>query len=153
MTADASPARPLVVGYDGREPSERALSRAIDEAKTSGSPVRVLVVVGMPVAYADPYDPGAIGMGYLPPIPEGGPSEAQPLLREARRRLDDEGVSGEVNWSMGDPASELLREAQEHDARAIVIGAHHHSALARLFGADTAADVISDATCEVLVEK
>jgi nucleotide-binding universal stress UspA family protein len=153
VTEDPAPARPFIVGYDGREPSERALSRAIDEAKSTGSPVRVLVVVGLPVAYVDPYDPGAIGMGYLPPIPDAGPAEAQPLLLEARRRLDDAGVSGEVDWRMGDPASELLREAREHDARAIVIGAHHHSALARLFGADTAADVISDANCEVLVEK
>jgi nucleotide-binding universal stress UspA family protein len=92
-------------------------------------------------------------MGYIPPIPEGGPAEAQPLLLAARTRLRDAGVRGEVDWRMGSPASELLRAARENDARAIVVGAHHHSALARLFGADTASDIVSDATCEVLVEK
>jgi nucleotide-binding universal stress UspA family protein len=151
MTAE-SPGRPIIVGYDGRAPSERALTRAIDEAAASHSRVLVIVVAALPVESVDPYQPGAVGMGHIPPIPEDGPAEAQPLLEKARRRLAEAGVDGNADWKMGNPASELLRAAQENNARAIVVGAHHHSALARLFGADTASDLVREASCEVLVE-
>ena len=150
VTAEAPTGRPIVVGYDGRAPSDRALSRAITEASADGARVLVLVVAALPVAATDPFEPGLATV--IPPIPEGGPPEVQPLLRTARERLAEAGVDGDVDWRIGNPASELLQAARETNARAIVVGTHHHSALARLFGADTAADLVREAKCEVLVE-
>lgn len=150
MTTSA-PEGPLVVGYDGRTESEVALDRAFEESALRNVGVVVLVVAGIPYGPMDPYQPATLDIGYIPPIPPEGPVEIQGILNEAKRRLKAAGIDGTVEWSLGDPASEILRVAQEHDASAIVVGTHHHSALGRFFGNDVAADVARDAQCEVLV--
>ena len=142
---------PLIVGYDGRDESERALTLGISEARERGVAVVVLVVGSIPYEVVDPYDAGGLGMAVLPPIPPEGPLEIQPILNEARRQLDESGVDGTVDWSLGDPASEILRVAEERQASAIVVGTHHHSALGRFLGTDTAAELIRDAHCDVIV--
>ena len=144
---------PLVVGYDGREESERALDDAFREAPLRGVDVAVVVVGSVPVEVFDPLAPAMYDVGAITPIPPEGPIELQPLLAEARRRLDESGIEGTVEWSLGDPAREILRVAEERDASAIVVGTHHHSALGRLFGTDVAETVAREARCEVLVAK
>jgi len=141
----------LLVGYDGRVESEVALDRAFLEAGLRDLDVVILVVAGIPVSTSDPYQPGMLDIGYIQPIPEGGPVEIQGILAEARRRLREAGVNGTVEWSLGEPASEIVRVAQEKEATLIVVGTHHHSALGRLFGNDVAANIVRDAQCEVLV--
>ena len=142
---------PIVVGYDGREESERALSRAFDEARSRGVAVVAVVVANFPYEVADPLQPGLMSPGPIEPIPAEGPFEIQPLLEDARGRIAAAGVEGTVQWGLGDVVLELLRVAKEQNAAAIVVGTHHHSALGRLLGTDTAADLVRDAECEVLV--
>lgn len=145
---------PVVVGYDGREESERALEYALEEAASRETAVVVVIVAPMPYEWVDPYGPGVPGMaGPITPIPEGGPLEIQPLLEHARKRLEETGSEGDVVWGLGDPVSEILRVADERKAGAIVVGTHHHSALGRLFGTDTAADLVQEAHCDVLVAR
>jgi nucleotide-binding universal stress UspA family protein len=145
---------PVVVGYDGREESERALEYALEEAASREVPVVVLVVAAMPYEYVDPYGPGVPGLAApMTPIPEQGPLEVQPLLEHARRRLEETGCPGEAVWGLGDPVSEILRVADERKASAIVVGTHHHSALGRLLGTDTAADLVRESRCDVLVAR
>lgn len=145
---------PVVVGYDGREESERALEYALEEATSRETQVVVVVVAPMPYEWVDPYGPGVPGMvGPITPIPEEGPSEIQPLLDHARKRLEETDNAGDVVWGLGDPVSEILRIAAERKAAAIVVGTHHHSALGRLLGADTAADLVREAHCDVLVAR
>lgn len=152
MESDGS-VGPLVVGYDGRDESERALDDAFAEAKRRGAHVVIVVVAPIPVGFTDPFEPGMLGAGVIQPIPADGPAEIQPLLEEARRRLEASEVPGTTEWSLGDPAFEILRVAQEQHAGAIVVGTHHHSALGRLFGTDVAADLMRDADCDVLVAR
>jgi nucleotide-binding universal stress UspA family protein len=146
------PAGPLVVGYDGTDESVRALDLALEESALRFTPVVVVVVAAERYDWVDPYEPG---MAIVPiaPIPEDGPLEVQPLLREARRRLDEAGADGDVEWGLGDPVSEIVRVADERHASAIVVGTHHHSALGRLFGADTAAAISREAHCDVIVAR
>ncbi|MFL5927035.1 MAG: universal stress protein [Gaiellaceae bacterium] len=145
--------RPLVVGYDGRDESEKALDEAFRAAAQRGADVLVLVVGSVPVEVFDPLAPAMYDVGAMTPIPPEGPIELQPLLAEARRRLEEAGAAGTVEWSLGDPARELLRTAEERNASAIVVGTHHHSALGRLFGTDVAERVEREARCEVLVAR
>jgi nucleotide-binding universal stress UspA family protein len=148
------PSGPVVVGYDGREESERALEYALEEAASREVGVVVVVVAAMPYEYVDPYGPGVPGMiGPMTPIPKQGPLEVQPLLDHARRRIEETGSSGEAVWGLGDPVSEILRVADERKAAAIVVGTHHHSALGRFFGTDTAADLVRESHCDVLVAR
>jgi nucleotide-binding universal stress UspA family protein len=140
----------VVVGYDASPPSEKALERGFAEAKQRGTSVLIVVVAGIQYGSIDPLDPMS-GVAAIPPIPEGGPIEIQPILELARQRLADSGVDGKVEWSLGDPATEILRVAREANAKTIVVGNHHHSALGRFFGTDTAADLERDREFEVLV--
>jgi nucleotide-binding universal stress UspA family protein len=142
---------PLVVGYDGRPESERALEHALAEAPKRNADLVVVVVAGIPYETTDPYQLGSVDFGLSPPIPPEGPVEVQPILAEARRRLDDAGAAGTVEWALGDPVTEILRVATERDASAIVVGEHHHSRLGQLLGADTANELVRRATCDVLV--
>jgi nucleotide-binding universal stress UspA family protein len=145
---------PVVVGYDGREESERALEYALEEAASREASVVVVIVAPMPYEWVDPYGPGVPGMvGPITPIPREGPPEIQPLLEHARKRLEETDSEGDVVWGLGDPVSEILRVADERTAGAIVVGTHHHSALGRLFGTDTAADLVKEAHCDVLVAR
>lgn len=150
----AEPQGPVVVGYDGREESDRALEYALEEAASRETQVVVVVVAPMPYEWVDPYGPGVPGMvGPITPIPEEGPFEVQSLLDHARKRLEETGSTGEAVWGLGDPVSEILRVADERKAGAIVVGTHHHSALGRLLGTDTAADLVRESHCDVLVAR
>ena len=146
----SSRAQPLVVGYDGSEPSQKALERAFDEAKTRGSSLVIVVVAGIQYGSIDPLDPMS-GIAAIPPIPAEGPVEIQPILEMARERLAAAGVDGRVEWSLGDPAAEIVRIAKEANAKSIVVGNHHHSALGRFFGTDTAAELERHSEFEVIV--
>ena len=143
-------AQPLVVGYDGSEPSQKALERGFAEAKARGTSLVIVVVAGIQYGSIDPLDPMS-GIAAIPPIPAEGPVEIQPILEIAREKLAAAGVDGRVEWSLGDPASEIVRIARERGARTIVVGNHHHSALGRFFGTDTAAELERHAEFEVLV--
>jgi nucleotide-binding universal stress UspA family protein len=146
-----TPKGPIVVGYDGRDESSRALAEAIREAELRGAPILVLVVAGMPAQSLDPFNAGVIDPGMYAPIPPEGPLEIRPIMNAAAAQLDEAGAAGEVEWALGDPTAEILRIADERDAVAIVVGTHHHSALGRLLGTDVAADLVRAAGCEVLV--
>src|SRR5262249_43858729 len=102
---------PLLVGFDGSEPSRHALDFALREAALRGAPLAVLVVAALRYESVNPYEPGTIDVGLIPPIPEDGPAEIQPILREARAVLAEAGADGTVEWSLGDPVTELLRAA------------------------------------------
>ncbi len=142
---------PIVVGYDGREESELALQRALSEAARRKLPVVVLIVGELPVDPVNPLEPGEPAFTSLMEITEDGPVTVKPIVDAARRVLAEAGVQGRVEWTLGDPASEIVRFADDCDATAIVVGTHHHSALGRLFGADIAAAVIRHAGRDVIV--
>src|SRR4051794_6372778 len=138
----------IVVGYDGREPSEHALAAAIEDAAASGRRVVAVAVRELVV------EPGVLpveGWVYVPPIPPDGPVELRPLLELARERMDAAGVEGEAVWGLGDPAVEILRVARENAATRIFVGHHHHSRLDRLLHGDTTESIRELADCEVVV--
>jgi len=150
VTAMSTVAQPLVVGYDGSPPSEKALERSFAEAEARSTSLVIVVVAGIQYGSIDPLDPMS-GVAMIPPIPAEGPVEIQPIMELARQKLADSGVDGKVEWSLGDPATEIVRVAREANAKTIVVGNHHHSALGRFFGTDTAAELERHTEFEVLV--
>jgi nucleotide-binding universal stress UspA family protein len=54
---------------------------------------------------------------------------------------------------LGDPASEILRVAEEIKCDLIVLGSHGRGAIARLLMGNVAEHVVRRATCPVLVVK
>jgi nucleotide-binding universal stress UspA family protein len=144
---------PLVVGFDGREESEKALDWAIAEATERRLRVVALVVAQIPIDTVNALDPSPVGFGTFPVVTPEGPPEIRPILEHARQKLADAGVDASVTWSYGSPADEILRLADEEDASAIVVGTHHHSAIARLLGGDVATTVVRAAHRDVVVAR
>jgi nucleotide-binding universal stress UspA family protein len=128
---------PILVGYDSAPAAERALDRAIEEAKGQGAKLIVLAVVDLPPV-GGPMDVGTLFETpalALPPIP---PPAQKRVLDEARERVDAAGVDAEYVSAAGDPATAIIEVARERGASLVVLGRVHHSWLGRAFGADVA---------------
>ena len=85
----------ILIGFDDTEVAGRALERAIEEAKTSGDPLVVLVVKDMPF---DPEGPQSFGdlTGEARMIPLVEPPELEAIFAKARARVDAVGVAGRL---------------------------------------------------------
>jgi nucleotide-binding universal stress UspA family protein len=140
----------IVVGYDGAERSSRALERAIDEAQNAGAQLLVVAVAEMPLNPEGPQNFGSLNEpARMIPLVE--PPELEPILAEARERVESAGVTGEYMWAAGDPADAIVGAARDRGAEMIVIGTHHHSLFSRILGPDVATQVKHDAGCDVIV--
>lgn len=131
----------IVVGYDGTEASERALSRAGDLAAAFGSSVVVTSVSGRMTATAH-------GGGVDPTSP---PEEAETLLENAVRALADRGTQVESVLGMGDAAEAIVELAAERDADLIVVGTREPGFFERLVGTSVSESVQRHAHCDVLI--
>lgn len=131
----------ILVGYDGKDPAKRALAHAIEEAKSSGARLVILVVAEMPLNPQGLQNYGTLDDS--PPVlmPVEAPPELEEALEHAGAVVEAAGVKAEYAWSAGDPSSEIVAAARDHGAELVVLGAHHHSGLARFFGSDTAHEV------------
>jgi nucleotide-binding universal stress UspA family protein len=142
----------IVVGYDGKEPAEHALERALQEAKAAHARLLIVTVEDMPL---DPYEPPTFGTlddspPAEPPVAEP-PEQLQPVTARALSRAEAEGVPADYLWAVGDPARTIVDAARDNSASTIIVGSHHHSLLQRLLGQDVAAAVQHEANCDVIV--
>jgi nucleotide-binding universal stress UspA family protein len=101
------------------------------------------------VAEAVPSTLGPAVAGYL--------QDLETAAADGLRRVVPAGASEwcepEARVVTGKPWREIVRAADEHDAGLIVMGAHGHGPLDRLFFGSTAAGVVRHAGCPVLVAR
>jgi nucleotide-binding universal stress UspA family protein len=105
--------RALIVGYDGSECAGAALEESIELARATGD--RLVIAFG--------YDPGGPGEEYTAvreEIRKFGERATAPALERARAA----GVEAELAMVDQRPVETLLTLADEHDARAIVVGTY-----------------------------
>jgi nucleotide-binding universal stress UspA family protein len=105
----------------------------------------------MPLNPEGPQNFGTLDDSPARMIPLVEPPELEPVLAEAKERVESAGLTGEYMWAAGDPANEIVEAAKDRGASLIVIGSHHHGMLARILGADVAAQIKRDAGCDVIV--
>lgn len=141
----------IVVGYDDKDAARRALDRALEEAKASGAQLVVVSVVELPLDPEGPQNFGTLDDSPARMIPLVVPEELEPVLAHAREQVAAAGVSANFLWAAGDPANVLVDVARDRKASLVVVGSHHHGLLARLVGADVAAEVKRSAGADVLV--
>lgn len=141
----------IVVGYDGAEPAKRALDRAIEEARSARAHLLVLAVFEMPLNPEGPQNFGTLDDSPARMIPLVEPPELEPILAEAKERVEAAGLTAEYTWAAGEPAAAIVGAAKERRAKAIVLGSHHHGFFERVFGPDVATQVKRDAGCDVIV--
>jgi nucleotide-binding universal stress UspA family protein len=140
--------RPIVVGLDESDTAQRALSAAIDLARTLSCP---LVVVS---AYRRMHDSKLRGARRDAPADVEwrlqGDSHVQTLLDEARERADTAGVAFEAVAREGTPANVIVEVAAEKDAGLVIVGNRGMRGGGRLKGS-VPNDVSHSAPCSVLI--
>jgi nucleotide-binding universal stress UspA family protein len=132
----------ILVGYDGTEPSGRALERAGDLAVAFRSTV-ILTSVS-PVMTGAAHGGGSVD-------PADPPEAHESLLDAARQTLASRGVQAEVVLGIGDPAEAIVELAEQRNADLIVVGTREPGFLERLFGHSVSASVQRHARCDVLI--
>lgn len=82
-------------------------------------------------------------------------AEAEMLdyLRMVERRLNARDLRVQIATSFGDPASEILRYAEEHDVTLIAMATHGRTGLEALWRGSVARSVCQRATVPVLLKK
>src|SRR4029453_7692188 len=123
----------IVVGYDGAEAAKKALDRAIQEAQSDRAQLLVVAVAEMPLNPEGPQNFGTLDDTPARMIPLVEPAELEPVLAEARERVESAGLTGEYTWAAGEPASAIVGAARERGARLIVIGSPHPRLLPPVF--------------------
>jgi nucleotide-binding universal stress UspA family protein len=132
----------IVVGYDGTEPSERALGRAGDLAAAFGSSVIVTSVA--PVMTGTAHGGGSVD-------PTDPPEEHESLLERGRAALAARGVQAETVLATGDPAEAIVELAEQRSADLVVVGTREPGFWERLLGHSVSAAVQRHARCDVLI--
>ncbi len=132
----------IVVGFDGTEPSGRALDRTADLSGAFGSTVIVTSVA--PVMTGSTHGGGSVD-------PTDPPEAHDALLVAAKSRLAERGIAAEVALVVGNPAEGIVQLAEEHSADLIVVGTREPGFLERLFGHSVSESVQRAAHCDVLI--
>ncbi|SRR6266540_1808611 len=133
-------AKTILVGYDDKEPARRALEHAIEQAKETGAKLVVIAVAEMPLNPEGPQAFGTLGdrPGMIPLVPT---PELETVLGRAEEQVSAAGLEADYMWAAGDPSGTIVETARDLKADLVVLGSHHHSGIAKIFGADTAAEV------------
>ena len=145
----------VVVGYDGTQPAERALTRAVELAKVFVA--RVIVAdVAAPMPVLEPSVTGAFGMQpyyFYDPAEEREVDES--LWQQHRDQIAsffaNSGVSHEFAGVVGQPAAEILEVADRYDADLIVVGTREAGFFERLLGGSVSEGVARKAHRDVLI--
>jgi len=136
--------RKILVATDFSPDAAQAITVATDLARACGSEILLVHVCQMP-AYSF-----ANGAMYIPT-----PELVSDILRDANRglagikeRIHD--VAVETVRLEGDPASEIVRLAEEQHADLVVMGTHGRRGIRRLIAGSVAEHVVRTAPCPVL---
>jgi nucleotide-binding universal stress UspA family protein len=141
----------IVVGTDGSDRAEVAVTRAGELGKLIGATVHV--VSGYSSKGADGPGPAAFARG-LPlggaQVDDGNRRRAQQNVDRAEQLLSGAGVQFESHIWSGDPAEALLQIASEKKAQMIIVGNRGMTGARRLLGS-VPNHISHHAACDVLI--
>lgn len=138
----------MLVGFDNSEPSHTAVATAIAMAQRDDSELTLCSVV--PIA---PTIQGLERYGFdTHSLTDEWESDAEYLIRHALADAQAAGVYhiGRIS-PIGDPATEILRAANEEDAELIIVGTHAAHGLERLILGSVAASLVQQSAVPVMV--
>mgnify|MGYP003573234851 CR=1 FL=1 len=136
--------RRILVPVDFAATGQPVVKYAHELAQDRSATLRLLHVVGVPVA---PFDP-AYGVAADPKMLLDLQSGAESALADIAGDLDDTSVDTRV--VTGSPSREIVKEARTWDADLIVIGTHGRTGLRHVFLGSVAENVVRLASCPVL---
>lgn len=118
--------RKILVAIDGSESGERALGKAIEEAKKWDADLHAIYVVESGLFSSLPMD------NTLEVIYSLLEKEGEDLLAESRAQAESAGVSLNTHIRQGHAGSEIIALAEELSADLILLGSHGKSEVDRL---------------------
>lgn len=136
-------AKPVVVAVGDKQPS--ALRVAVSEARSSGSPLRVVHSAGLPAQAAEFY------VGVSASLLDDIRAEGQAILDDARHVIEELAPTLEVEYVMTEQAPLQALELEAARARVLVVGADDVSWVERLLRTKIAGYLAKHAPCPVIV--
>jgi nucleotide-binding universal stress UspA family protein len=137
---------PVVVGVDGSPESLRALRRAAELAETERAGGGLdLVVVHVR------HSPWLVSPAGQPAITETLDTVQRDVERQTESVLAGRWLTWRFVVRAGDPARELVKEANEQHAAAIAIGGHRHSAIGGALVHSVAASLVHEFAGSLLI--
>ena len=133
-------AKTILFPTDFSTASDAALSHAETLAKQAGATLLIVHVEEPPLAYGG----GELYYG----LPEPNSERIQKMLEDVKP--SDPAVPFEHRLTMGDPAAEVVRIAEEESAEMIVMGTHGRTGLTRLLMGSVAEAIVRRSPCPML---
>jgi len=136
----------IVVGTNGTETADKAVSRAVELAKLTGAALHVVSA----------YEPAPARVGGSRPPAEAAEWTISPhfkvdaVLDRATDIARADGIDIEVHGPKGDAAGAILGAAEEYDADLIVLGSKGMQGARRVLGS-VPNTVSHRASCDVLI--
>jgi nucleotide-binding universal stress UspA family protein len=137
----------VLVAYDGSDPAQKAVERAVSAAGELDEEEIILLRV---IEAAD----GMLEAGFdiiqdrLKELREEKPEE---LSADVRRILEEGDPEFRVETVVGKPAREIVSYAEEHDVSEIVVGSHGRTGVSRVLLGNVAENVVRRAPTTVIV--
>jgi len=143
----------IVTAVDGSEPSLKAVSLAADLACKYGAELVLVTIGGELTAALTPEVVAYAREEHIEtPLADLASARVENVLAEARLTAQAQGVTRiSTQWSLGNPAEEIIRLAGEARADLIVLGSRGHGRLVGLLLGSVAQNVLAHARCPVLV--
>ena len=140
---------PIIVGYDGSTPSDRALDHAVALAQSQSSPIILVhVLEWSPYSFLTPEE---LAERHKRRTEELARAETA-VLKPAMDRVSGTGIEIKPVIKYGHSAEILSQLAKDHGASQIIVGRDGHGGLAaRLFGSTAATLIqISSIPCTIV---
>jgi nucleotide-binding universal stress UspA family protein len=145
--------RNVLVAVDGSENSDKALDFALDFAEKYSATVTVLNVSDSPAMGAVPIEPTNVSGESMVVIAKDFQRLHEDILNRAvaHAREVKPNVSVSSKLRDGDPASEIVAEAKEHEFDVVVVGHRGLSRVKEIFLGNISAKVAHMAPCTVII--
>lgn len=136
----------ILVAVDGSQESLDAVDKAIRIAKSDDAELIAFNVLQLPVV--GPYTPVVLGS-----LLEKGTKDADGLLGDVKKKAEQNEVKIKTRMtsSFGSPASEIVSYSEEENVDLIVMGTKGRGKLKKILLGSTAAGVVLNAPCAVMV--
>lgn len=152
----------ILVGVDGSDFSNRALTYACELAEKLGGKITLIHVYSAVVPLTTSLNALSPTMSQLPPptsapmaarITEEAKEKGRLVLDEAERMVNKHGLSAEKVLREGDAVNEIVAVAKERRIEVIVLGHRGWSKIRELLVGGVSEGVCHKAPCSVLIVK